>query len=95
MTIEEPVWVNEVRSSTFDLADLPDDIEASLIAYLDLEYAVETDESPFTLRYVGEFSLWGKPIRCWDYGNPDLYVTVQPYADRCYIGLTAKEVGDA
>ena len=92
MTIEEPVWVNEVKNSTYDMRDLPATIEDEIIDYLELEFSPDLDRNKITLTYIGEYELWGKPIRCWDFGDNELNVTVQPYANSYYIGFTKKTV---
>ncbi len=89
MTIEEPIWVDEVKNSDFDLSDLPSDIESQISDYLDLEFMPEENIS---IKYIGEYELWGKPIKCWDFGSSEAYATVQPYADSFYIGITSKVV---
>ena len=91
MKIEEPIWVDKVKSSNFDLKDLPDSIEKEIYDYLSIEYAPDFEA---TLKYVGEFELWGKPIRCWDFGQSTVYASVQPYADGYFIGVTHKSVAD-
>jgi len=90
MTIEEPIWANEVKNATYRLSDLPATIEDEIIDYLKLELGPDFKSSLCTLKYIGEYELWGKPIRCWDYGNKEMYVTVQPYANNYYIGFTEK-----
>ena len=90
MSIEEPLWVDEVKSSTYDLRDLPKDIEKNILDYLKLEFA--PDNQGITITYVGEYTLWGKPIKCWDFGDDKQYVTVQPAGNGYYIGFTSNEV---
>jgi len=89
MKIEEPIWVDEVKSSNFDLNNLPDSIEKEIYNYLVIEFAPDFEA---TLKYIGEFELWGKPIRCWDFGASTVYASVQPYADGYFIGVTDKVV---
>ena len=90
MSIEEPIWVHEVKSSRYNLDDLPESIETEIRDYLKVEFASDAN---IELKYLGEFELWGKPIRCWDFGATTVYVTVQPYADGYYIAVTDKTVG--
>ena len=91
MKIEEPIWVDEVKSSTYDLDDLPDSIEKEIYDYLAIEYAPNFEAE---LKYVGEFKLWDKPIRCWDFGSSTVYASVQPYADGYHIAVTDKAVAN-
>lgn len=89
MSMNEPIWVDEVKSSTYDLKDLPESIEKEICDYLSIEYA---PTEKISLKYIGEFKLWGKPIRCWDFGSNILYATVQPYSDSYYIAATDKSI---
>lgn len=90
MKIEEPMWVEDVRNATFDLADLPDTIEDEIIVYLKIELGPEYVKDKEKLRYAGEFEYWGMPIRCWDFGDQHMYVSVQPYGNHYYVGFTDK-----
>jgi len=90
MAILEPIWVDEVKQSTYDLSNLPKDIEDNIKEYLLLELSPKNED--ISLKYVNTFQLWKKPIMCWEYGDNDLFVTVQPYGNSYYIGLTSKEV---
>jgi len=87
MNANEPVWVHEVKSSTFDLADLPDNIEQQINDYLKIEFASESNTE---LSFVGDYSLWEKPIKCWYFGHSSMCATVQPYLDNFYIAITEK-----
>jgi len=92
MAIEEPIWVDQVKNSIYDLEDLPKGIENEIIDYLKLEYA--SDNKEFLLNFVGVYNLWEKPIMCWDYGSDDMFVTVQPYGASYCIALTSKDVAN-
>ena len=39
MSIEEPIWVSEVKTSNFDLSELPESIEQEIRDYLNIEFA--------------------------------------------------------
>ena len=84
------MWVDEVRNATFELADLPDTIEDEIRVYLKIELGSDYIDEKDKLRYVGEYEHWGKPIRCWDFGDQQMYASVQPYANHYYIGFTDK-----
>ena len=92
MSIEEPIWVSEVKTSKFDLSELPESIEQEIRDYLNTEFA--PDDTDNLLEYVGQFELWGKPIKCWDFGSSNVFATVQPYSDGYYIAVTDKVVAN-
>lgn len=92
MSIEEPVWVDEVKSSNYDINDLPESIEQEILEYLSVEFAPGFREKE--LKYIGQFELWEKPIKCWDFGNSKVFATVQPYSDGYYIAVTDKIVAN-
>ena len=90
MSIEEPIWVDEVKTSNYDLADLPESIEREIRDYLNIEFA--PDDINNQVEYIGQFELWGKPIKCWDFGCVNVFATVQPYGDGYYITVTDKVI---
>jgi len=85
----ESSWIDDVKSSTFDLRDLAENIEQQVADYLALEFV---DGSTFKLDFVGGFILRQKPIKCWEFAQTRMYVTVQPYLDNFLTSLTEKDV---
>ena len=91
MNYNKPIWINEIKNATYDLSKLPDNIEQEITDYLVIENIKEKDSNNLRLKYVGEFELWGKPIKCWEFGDSKMYVTVQPYGKSYLISLTEKQ----
>lgn len=90
----EPDWTENIRNSTFNLKDLPYDIEDELVDYLNREFGVPHFSDAFVsadLTLVGDFEELGKPIRIWEYQcgkDKKCYVGAQPFGDGYMIGST-------
>lgn len=90
----EPDWTKNIRQSTFNMKDLPENIKDELVDYLNREYGVPHFSEAFVvsdLTLVGDFVELDMPIRIWEYqcGNDKkCYVGAQPYGDGYMIGST-------
>lgn len=74
--------------------DLPANIDAEIIEYLNLEYAsYQSAEKLSTsdLSYEGEYEIDGKKVKYWKYPCSEkngCWATVEPYDDGYMISMT-------
>ncbi|HHC6527332.1 TPA: hypothetical protein ACN34I_004581 [Vibrio parahaemolyticus] len=81
---------DEVVNSTYDLNNLPPDIESQIVDYLSLEHQEQFD--PKMLSYIGEFTVCGKPVKFWGYEcSSECYVTIQGWRDGFFKSMSYQQ----